>query len=124
MGVLFACGACGSPAVEPPRAFVDSAEVRCRRCGQHLGTWGALKQRTKRLIRTELRRQPTRVWACSSDPLPSMRGDGQDRDPGQRVQVNGPRWRRVSLALLDALRRSGPATVVQSCSEMPSFRPG
>src|SRR3954471_20976599 len=44
--------------------------------------------------------------------------------PGQRVQVNGPRWRRVSLALLDVLRRSGPATVVRSCSEMPLFRPG
>src|SRR3954452_7041913 len=43
---------------------------------------------------------------------------------GQRVQVNGPRWRRVSLALLDVLRRSGPATVVRSCSEMPLFRPG
>ena len=45
-------------------------------------------------------------------------------DAGQRVQVNGPRWRRVSLVLLDVLRRSGPATVVRSCSEMPSFRPG
>src|SRR3954471_21829601 len=45
-------------------------------------------------------------------------------DPGRRVQVNGPRWRRVSLALLDVLRRSGPATVVRSCSEMPLFRPG
>src|SRR3954466_14481836 len=44
--------------------------------------------------------------------------------PGQRVQVNGPRWRRGSLALLDVLRRSGPATVVRSCSEMPLFRPG
>src|SRR3954463_6348322 len=77
MSVLFACGACGSPAVEPPRAFVDSAAVRCRRCGQLLGTWGALKQRTERLIRTELRREPTRGWTCSSDPLPSMRGDGQ-----------------------------------------------
>src|SRR4051794_24074616 len=43
---------------------------------------------------------------------------------GQRVQVNGPQWRRVSLALLDVLRRSGPATVVRSCSEMPLFRPG
>ena len=46
------------------------------------------------------------------------------RMAGQRVQVNGPRWRRVSLALLDVLRRSGPATVVRSCSEMPLFRPG
>src|SRR4051812_4236043 len=44
--------------------------------------------------------------------------------PGQRVQVNGLRWRMVSLALLDVLRRFGPATVVRSCSEMPLFRPG
>src|SRR3982751_6620979 len=54
-------------------------------------------------------------------------GDGsamQPAGPGQRVQVNGPRWRRVSLALLDVLRRFGPATVVRSCSEMPLFRPG
>src|SRR4051794_28510217 len=48
----------------------------------------------------------------------------QSPSAGQRVQVNGPRWRRVSLALLDVLRRSGPATVVRSCSEMPLFRPG
>src|SRR3954452_18746578 len=44
--------------------------------------------------------------------------------PGQRLQVNGPRWRTVSLALLDARRRSGPVTVVRSCSEMPPFRSG
>jgi len=54
MGVLFACGACGSPAVEPPRAFADSAGVHCRRCGHQLGTWGAFKERTKELILTEL----------------------------------------------------------------------
>src|SRR4051812_40335148 len=53
-----------------------------------------------------------------------MEINAQCLQSGQRVQVNGPRWRRVSLALLDVLRRSGPATVVRSCSEMPLFRPG
>src|SRR5215217_2779571 len=69
MGVLFACGACGSPAVELPRAFADSAGVHGRRCGHQLGTWGAFKEQTKELILTELaaRRQKP-GGARSSDP--------------------------------------------------------
>jgi len=73
MGVLFACGACGSPAVELPREFVDSAGVHCKRCGHQLGTWGAFKDRTKDLIRNELaRREPKRTRAYSCDPLPGL----------------------------------------------------
>ena len=80
MGVLFACGACGSPAVELPQEIVDRAGVHCRRCGHQLGTWGAFKERTKELIRTELAtREPKRGWVRSSDPLPGLRVDGQDR---------------------------------------------
>ena len=80
MGVLFACAACGSPAVELPRAFADSAGVHCRRCGHQLGTWGAFKQQTKELILTELATRGQKPEGVrSSDPLPGMRVDGQDR---------------------------------------------
>ncbi len=73
MGVLFACGACGSPAVEPPREVVDSAGVHCKRCGHQLGTWGAFKEQTKELILTERAvrgQEPEGVR--SSDPLPGL----------------------------------------------------
>src|SRR3954467_11728426 len=67
MGVLFACGACGSPSVELPRAFVDSAGVHCKRCGLQLGTWGAFKEQAKKLILTELaaRGQRTKAGAVA-----------------------------------------------------------
>jgi DNA-directed RNA polymerase subunit RPC12/RpoP len=73
MGVLFACGACGSPSVELPRAFTDSAGVHCRRCGHQLGTWGAFKQQTKELILTELAARGQKPEGVrSSDPLPGL----------------------------------------------------
>ena len=62
MAVLFACSTCGSPAVDVPREFVDSAPVHCRRCGQQVGTWGGFRERTKTLIRTGLSaRSPMRL---------------------------------------------------------------
>src|SRR3954465_15854812 len=72
MGVLFACGACGSPSVELPRAFADSAGVHCKRCGLQLGTWGAFKEQTKKLIVTELAASGQTEGVRSSDPLPGL----------------------------------------------------
>ena len=73
MGVLFACGACGSPSVELPRAFADRAGVHCRRCGHQLGTWGAFKEQTKELILTELAARGQKSEGVrSSDPLPGL----------------------------------------------------
>jgi len=73
MDVLFACGACGSPSVELPRAFTDSAGVHCRRCGHQLGTWGAFKERTKELILNDHAKHGQKPeGARSSDPLPGL----------------------------------------------------
>src|SRR5829696_3983417 len=86
MGVLFACGACGSPSVELPRAFADSAGVHCRRCGEQLGTWGAFKQQTKELILTELAARGQKPeGARSSDPLPGLNSARRLRSLSQRV---------------------------------------
>ena len=73
MGALFACGACGSPSVELPRAFTDSAGVHCRRCGHQLGTWAAFKEQTKELILAELATRGQKPEGVrSSDPLPGL----------------------------------------------------
>src|SRR5215203_3986926 len=85
VGILFACGACGSPAVEPPRV---SRHGRSRTVRAFIASatdtswvpWGTLRERAKELIRTELAtREPKRGWVRSSDPLPGLRVDGQDR---------------------------------------------
>jgi hypothetical protein len=40
----FACGACGSPSIAPPRAFAEEAVIRCGGCGRALGTWAEFRQ--------------------------------------------------------------------------------
>src|SRR3954464_12289515 len=71
-GRTMSCGACGSPSVELPRAFADSAGVHCKRCGLQLGTWGAFKEQTKKLILTELAARGQTEGVRSSDPLPGL----------------------------------------------------
>ncbi len=70
MGVQFACEACGSPAVQLPDVFHESAEILCRRCRAVITTWGAFKERTKRIILEDLeRRDAARSALASADRL-------------------------------------------------------
>ncbi|HEY8565625.1 MAG TPA: hypothetical protein VIL65_09010 [Beijerinckiaceae bacterium] len=65
----FACSACGNPAIEPPREFTDDAPIRCKGCGEALGTWGDLKRRTMQVLMAEATPGPGAPLPVSADPL-------------------------------------------------------
>lgn len=71
MTVQFACEACGSPSVAPPRTFRDDAAIACKRCGAKIGTWGDFKERTRRIILAELDGERD-LCGASADPLPRL----------------------------------------------------
>jgi hypothetical protein len=65
----FACTDCGSPSIEPPRTFADSAPVHCKGCGQKVATWGELRRRALEAILAEASRATARPLGVSPDPL-------------------------------------------------------
>ncbi len=52
----FACEACGSPSIMLPETLTDGAAIHCSGCGHELGTWGAFRERAKRLIMADVER--------------------------------------------------------------------
>lgn len=66
--VRYACTGCGCPSICLPDEFSDDAELRCRGCGQHVGTWAEFRERVQALIAAERDGRKLERKA-SSDPL-------------------------------------------------------
>jgi hypothetical protein len=69
--MLFACDACGHPAVVLPDELHDNALVCCQGCRTPIATWAVFKQRTTRAILAA---------AGSSAPAEALSPDPLDPD--------------------------------------------
>ena len=67
--MLFACGACGHPAVVLPDELHDNALVCCQGCCAPIATWAVFKRRTTRAILAAAGGSAAPVEALSPDPL-------------------------------------------------------
>ena len=67
--MLFACDACGHPAVVLPNELHDNALVCCQGCRAPIATWALFKQRTTRAILAAASGSSAPAEALSPDPL-------------------------------------------------------
>lgn len=71
MSIVFACLACGSPAITPPKVLDDEANVHCGRCGAVVGQWGPFKALARYVERSQQDEAPGRLLGRpSADPAP------------------------------------------------------
>ena len=67
--MLFACDACGHPAVVLPDELHDNALVCCQGCCAPIATWAVFKWRTTRAILAAAGGSGAPAEALSPDPL-------------------------------------------------------
>lgn len=70
----FACRKCNGASVVLPDELRDDAQLYCAKCRVHLGTWGALKEKARRVVMSEIESGLTLLARASSDiPIEQLR---------------------------------------------------